>query len=642
MCGIAGKLHFERDRPVDPELLARMCDTLAHRGPDNAGVWCDGPVGLGHRRLSVVDLSAAGHQPMTNEDGSLWIVFNGEIYNFPELRAELEWLGHRFRSRTDTEVVLHLYERLGADCLQRLRGMFAFAIWDARRHELFLARDRVGKKPLSYHLDDSGITFASEIKAILQDPDIERRPDLDAIHHYLTYQSVPAPLSAFQGIRKLPPGHFLRVRDGRVEVRRYWKLCYLPKRRAATARARADLEMELIERLDEAVSIRLMADVPLGAFLSGGVDSSAVVALMCRRARGPVRTFSIGFDELAHDELRFARRVANHLGTEHTELMVRPSAAEVLPRLAWHFDEPFADASAIPTYLVSKLAREHVTVVLNGDGGDENFAGYDRYVANQLAARLGPLRPMLASRAFRYGLDLLPHGAGSGSGRWRLKRFVEQLGRSPVERNAAWLAQFDAQAKQQLYSEAFMHAVGFGNAEDLLVARYRETDADNFTDATLYADVNTYLPDTLLVKVDIASMANGLETRSPFLDHEFMEFAAQLPEDMKIRGRATKVVLKRALRGLVPDEVLNRRKMGFNPPVATWLRGELQELAQELLLSHEARGRGYFKPRFLERMLREHAEGRRNWHTQIWNLMMLEAWHLTFIDTVQPAAVRLA
>jgi len=638
MCGIAGRLNFEPGRVVDPGLIQRMCDVQAHRGPDDAGVWCDGPVGLGHRRLSILDLSAAGHQPMS--DGrSLWIVFNGEIYNHVELRRDLEFLGCEFRSQTDTEVVLHLYRRYGVECLERLRGMFAFAIWDARRRELFLARDRVGKKPLSYFSDAEGITFASEIKALLQDPRVEREPDPVAIHHYLTYQSVPAPLCAFAGIRKLPPGHYLLARDGRVDVRRYWKLNYLPKFQARTARERRHLEVELLDRLEEAVAVRLRSDVPLGAFLSGGVDSSAVVAMMCRRASGPVRTFSIGFDDGAHDELAFARTVAAKFDTCHTEFTVRPSAVEVLPKLVWHYDEPFADASAIPTYYVSELAREHVTVVLNGDGGDECFAGYDRYVANQLARRLGPLNPLLGSAAFRRGLDLLPHGAGSGSLGSRLKRFVGPLSRSPQARNAAWLAQFDPEAKRHLYSAAFRHRVGPGDAEELLYARYAEADADNFTDATLYSDLTTYLPDTLLVKVDIASMANSLEARSPFLDHEFMEFAARLPEDMKLSGGRTKVALKRALRGVVPDAVLDRRKMGFNAPVGRWLRGELRELSHELLLSRRSRDRGYFQPWFVERMLREHAQGTRNWHAQIWTLMMLEAWHLTFVDQAEPAMV---
>jgi asparagine synthase (glutamine-hydrolysing) len=640
MCGIAGRLNFEQDRDVDPGLIQRMCDVIAHRGPDDAGIWCDGPIGLGHRRLAIIDLSELGRQPMCNLDGSLWITFNGEIYNYLELRQELEEQGYRFRSRTDTEVILNLYHRDGVDCLQRLRGMFAFAIWDANRRELFLARDRVGKKPLCYHADAYGITFGSEIKAVLQDHEVDREPDPVAIHHYLTYQCVPAPLCAFKGVHKLLPGHYLLARDGRYEVRRYWKLSHRPKFPATTPRERRALELELLARLDEATALRMISDVPLGAFLSGGVDSSAVVAMMSDRSSVPVRTFSIGFDDDAYNELAYARKMATHFGTDHTEFVVRPNALEVLPQLVWHFDEPFADASAIPTWYVSKLAREHVTVALNGDGGDESFAGYDRYVANHVAGRLGALQPLLGSRAFRRALDLLPHGATSASARWRLKRFVEQLGRDPEARNAAWLAQFDLDAKRELYSAAFRHWAGPRDAEEMLYARYREADADNFTDATLYADITTYLPDTLLVKVDIASMAHGLEARSPFLDHEFMEFAARLPEGMKLDRGRTKVALKRALRGVLPDAVLDRKKMGFNVPVDRWLRRELKDLSYDLLLSMRARSRGYFQPRFVERMLREHSQGTRNWHTQIWNLMMLESWHRTFVDEPASAMVR--
>src|SRR5262245_31805906 len=527
MCGIAGRLEFDPGRSADPALVQRMCDTIAHRGPDDSGVWAHGPVALGHRRLSILDLTPAGHQPMTHLNGALCIVFNGEIYNFRELRADLERRGHVFRTRTDTEVVLHLYERHGVGCLDRLRGMFAFALWDAREQQLFIARDRVGKKPLAYHADDEGITFASEIKAVLQDPDVDREPDPVALHHYLTYQYVPAPLCAFRGVRKLPPGHYLLAKRGRIEVRRWWKLASGPRLAADTPRRERELETELLHRLEEATALRLVSDVPLGAFLSGGVDSAAVVAMMCRRASGPVRTFSIGFDDDAYDELAFARETANHFGTVHTEFVVRPSALEVLPKLLWHYDEPYADASAVPTYHVSRLAREHVTVVLNGDGGDESFAGYDRYVANAFASQLGPLGRVLGSAALRSLVDLLPHGTTSASSRWRLKRFLAPLGRPPEARNAAWQAQFDPEAKQALYTMAFRRVLGPREAEELLYARYREAGTNDFLDATLYADVNGYLPDTLLTKVDIASMAVALEARSPFLDHELMEWAAR-------------------------------------------------------------------------------------------------------------------
>ncbi|MEQ1832112.1 MAG: asparagine synthase (glutamine-hydrolyzing) [Candidatus Eisenbacteria bacterium] len=632
MCGIAGRMNFDAARAVAPELVRRMCDAIAHRGPDDAGVWCDGAVGLGHRRLSIVDLSAAGHQPMVSPSGACWIVFNGEIYNFLELRAELEAEGVAFRSRTDTEVILALYERHGIACLEKLRGMFAFALYDVHERRLFLARDRVGVKPLCYHAGRDGIAFASEVKALLQDPAVGREPDPVAIHHYLTYQAVPAPMSAFRGVRKLPPGHYLEVRDGELTLQRYWKLSYADPFPVRSAREERALETELIERLEQCVKLRMISDVPLGAFLSGGVDSSAVVALMARHSSGPVRTFSIGFDDDSYDELVFAREVASRFGARHIEFTVKPSAVDILPHLVRQYDEPFADASAIPTWYVSQLAREHVTVVLNGDGGDESFAGYDRYVANDYAQRLSFLAPALGSPAFRALLDALPHGATSASARWRLKRFIAQLSRTPEARNAAWMAQFDPEAKAGLYSAAFRAQTGLRSAEELLFEKFRASDAPDFLSAVLDADVQTYLPDTLCVKVDIATMTHALEARSPFLDHTLMEFAARIPMRLKLQNGQTKRILKRALRGVVPDAVLDRRKMGFNAPVDRWLQGELRELANDLLRSDRARARGWFQPEFVGRMLDEHDRGTRNWHVQIWNLMMLESWMREFVD----------
>ncbi|HSD51859.1 MAG TPA: asparagine synthase (glutamine-hydrolyzing), partial [Candidatus Methylomirabilis sp.] len=380
MCGIAGKVYFDPVRPVEREVLERMSTVLAHRGPDDAGIYRQGAVGLVHRRLSIIDLSPAGHQPMSNEEGTIWIVFNGEIYNFQELRPPLAARGHRFRSRTDTEVILHLYEEHGVECLRYLRGMFAFAIWDAPRRQLFLARDRLGKKPLCYQQDAQALRFASEAKAILQDPAVEARPDPRGISRYLTYGYVPSPGSAFQGVRKLPPAHYLLCRDGQLELARYWRL----RRDRKENRPEAAWCQEIRDRLQEAVRIRLISDVPLGAFLSGGIDSSAVVAMMSHAA-GVIKTFSIGFDEPEYDEIRYARLVAERYHTDHHELVVRPDAVAILPKLTWHFDEPFADSSAVPTYYVSQMTRQHVTVALNGDAGDENFGGYDRYVANLLA-----------------------------------------------------------------------------------------------------------------------------------------------------------------------------------------------------------------------------------------------------------------
>ena len=379
MCGIDGILYHDRAQVVSEKLIERMNDVLHHRGPDDSGVWVKGNVGLGQARLSIIDLSPLGHQPMCNEDGTVWITFNGEIYNFLELKEELLRKGHHFRSHTDTETILHLWEEMGPACVERLRGMFAIALWDERKQTLFLARDRVGKKPLFYAALPDRFIFGSEIKAILQDEDFDVSPDLEAIHYYLTYQSVPAPYSAFKGVKQLPPAHTLLVKDGTVTIQRYWDLSYRQKRRVIGEAAERELQEEIIERLREAVRIRLMSDVPLGAFLSGGIDSSIVVALMAGLMDQPVKTFSIGFAEEEYNELPYARMVAERYHTDHHEFIVKPDAQAIFPDLVWHYNEPFADSSAIPTYYVSKLAREYVTVVLTGDGGDENFAGYPRY-----------------------------------------------------------------------------------------------------------------------------------------------------------------------------------------------------------------------------------------------------------------------
>ena len=628
MCGISGKLYFDSTRPVEREVLERMNAVLAHRGPDDAGIYCDGPIGLAHRRLSIIDLSPAGHQPMSNEDGTIWIVFNGEIYNFQSLRPDLLHRGHRFRSNTDTEVILHLYEDHGTDCLRFLRGMFAFALWDGPRRQLFLARDRLGKKPLSYQQDAQGLRFASEVKAILQDSEVTARPDPVGISHYLTYQYVPSPGSAFQGVHRLPPGHYLTCRDGRVEVVRYWRL----RRDQKREQSEEDWCQEIVARLEEAVRLRMISDVPLGAFLSGGIDSSAVVALMSRAGAGPVKTFSIGFEEPEYDELKYARQVAERFGTEHHELVVRPDAVAILPKLAWHYDEPFADSSAVPTYYVAQMTRQYVTVALNGDAGDESFGGYDRYVANLLAASFDRWPGAgLLRHAIRCGLRFLPQSGTRTSLLYRGRRFLDGLTETPERRYARWFCHFYGDRKAALCTPEFL-AAGGEDALEVLLAAYRQSDAPDFGDATLGVDAGLYLPDDLLVKVDIASMAHSLEARSPFLDHEFMEFAATIPFELKVRGRVKKYILKRALAGLLPERILHRPKMGFGVPIDHWLRHELREVAYETLLGSRAVSRGYFQVRTVRRMLDEHMQGKAGWHYLLWNLLMLELWHRTYID----------
>ena len=627
MCGITGRVNFRSGSPVSSDLIKGMCDLLAHRGPDGEGVYTDRWIGLGHRRLAIIDLSPAAAQPMASADGIVWITFNGEIYNFQELRRELSQKGHTFRTQSDTEVILAAYREFGVECLGRFRGMFAFAIWDARERMLFLARDRLGKKPLHYWLDDAGIAFASEPKAFLADPGFQPRVNLEAIWHYLTYQYVPHPWSAFQGVQKLPPAHFLLVRDGEVSLHRYWKLRYGTKRHLSEEDACA----ELLGRLRDAVRLRLISDVPLGAFLSGGIDSSVVVALMAQLTDAPVKTFSIGFEEEEYNELSYARLVAQRYGTDHHEFVVRPEAVAILPKLVWHYDEPYADSSAIPTYYLAQLTRRYVTVALNGDAGDENFAGYDRYLANVLASRVE-----WVPRQVRQGLQRLVHAipARSRSRTWlsRGRRFLEAAVEPADRRYLRWVCHFHPSFKAELCTEDFQRAVGEADSAELLLSAFRASDGPDLIDATLDVDVNTYLPDDLLVKVDIATMAHGLEGRSPLLDHQVMEYSASLPSHMKLRSRVKKYIFKRAVRDLIPHEIINRPKMGFGVPLDHWFRRDLRDMAYDILLSTRALGRGYFRPAVVRRLLDEHARGLRTWHYQLWNLLMLELWHRTFID----------
>jgi len=629
MCGIAGILRFDGER-VDEDVLCRMAETLRHRGPDDHGHLCAGPVGLASRRLAIQDLSPRGHMPMSSADGRYHIIFNGEIYNFQELRRELEREGRQFQSDSDTEVVLEGYAKFGEAVLGRLRGMFAFAVWDARDRTLLLARDRLGKKPLYYVADENRLAFASEPKALLQDPSLRVSPDRVAIHHYLTWGYVPSPWCAFEGVRKLPPAHLLTVTGTRVDVRPYWALHYTPKR---TGRE-ADLVDELRAILQEATALRLISDVPVGALLSGGVDSSAVVALIRRAHGGAVRTFSIGFDDAAFDERDHAAAVAQHLGTEHHALVVRPDAVSMVPRLAWHYDEPFADSSAIPSFALSALARSRVTVALGGDGGDESFLGYDRYLAARAAGMLdavpSPLR-QLVSRAAR----LLPQG-GPKSRRHRARRLLESLGHDAEQRYAQWMMYFDDAAKRALYLDA-LAPIGATPSEDLLTAAFAASDADTFVEASAHADVQTYLPDDLLVKMDIASMAHSLEVRSPLLDHHVVEFAASLPVGLKLRGLTQKYLLKAVARPWLPPGILDRRKMGFGVPLHRWFREDLREMAYDVLLDRRARERGYFEPRAVRRLLDEHVAGSAHHHHRLWNLLMLEWWHRTWIDQPPPA-----
>ena len=621
MCGIAGQVSSDG---VDPQLLHAMREALHHRGPDGGGEYVDGNGALAMRRLAILDV-AGGDQPIYNEDKSIIIVFNGEIYNFQELRANLVARGHRFSTNTDTECVVHLYEEDGEDCVQRLRGMFAFAIYDKPRDRLFLARDRVGKKPLYYRLYKGGIAFASELKALIQDPTVPRSVDLVALHHFLTLQYVPAPWSIYEGIRKLPPAHTLLFENGRPMLRRYWRLDFSPGDPMSEDEAAEELRRQILE----ATGIRLMSERPIGAFLSGGVDSSIVVAAMAQQTSGPVKTFSIGFEESAFDERHYARRVASLYGTDHTEHVVRASALDVLPTLVWHYDEPFADSSAIPTFYVAQVTREQVTVALNGDGGDESFGGYRRYVANAMAARF-PLPSLLHPLAARLGRALASRGAPRSV--MRLSgQFLRMWGGAPEIRYAKLMSYFDTEQKHSLYTSRMREATRGIDSYALIEQAYAESSASDLVNRTLEVDINTYLPGDLLYKVDIATMANSLEARSPLLDQRLMEFAARLPSSLKVRGRATKYLLKKAAEPWLPRDLLRRPKMGFGVPLESWLRGELKDLAWDALTDSTARSRGLFEPAAVRGILEAHGKGEDH-SSRIWALLQFELWHRMFVD----------
>ncbi|NOT61639.1 MAG: asparagine synthase (glutamine-hydrolyzing) [Acidobacteria bacterium] len=620
MCGIAGALA-----PVAEERLVQSINNAqSHRGPDADCVWSDGIATLGHRRLAIIDLSEAGRQPMANDAGALWITFNGEIYNFQSLRAELESVGYRFRTRTDTEVILHAYDRWGTDCVKRLRGMFAFGLWDQPRKRLMLARDRVGKKPLFYSEAGGKFLFASELQGLLADRDVPRVMNAEAVDAYLSWGYVPAPLTGFKDIYKLPPAHWMTVElrdEGFLTFeQQYWRLDYTPKQTLSETEACEALR----EKLTEATRLRMISDVPLGAFLSGGIDSSVVVGVMAKLSDRPVKTFSIGFPEAAFDETVHARRIAEKWNTEHHEFIVEPNALEILPKLVRHYGEPYADSSAVPTFYVAQLTRQHVTVALNGDGGDESFAGYERYWAGRIAERL---QAVPGSRFAAQTLSAwLPDSIDPKNRLRSAKRFLAVASQSLAERYGRWVGYFNAADKAQMYESGFRREHG----ADWLEKLFAESSGLDPVDAAMAVDVQSYLPYDLLVKVDITSMANSLEARSPFLDHEVMEFAARLPVALKLRGRNAKYLVKKAFADLLPPENVNRRKMGFGVPVGTWFRGPLKDLLCDALLASDSRTRELLRADVVERLVTQHVSGQADHAFKLWNLLMLELWRREF------------
>ncbi len=626
MCGICGLARYPA-REVDPRRVMAMNQRLVHRGPDGQGTYFAPGVGLAMRRLAIIDLHT-GDQPIANEDGTVWVVFNGEIYNFQALRADLERRGHRFRTRTDTEVLVHLYEEYGPDLVQHLRGMFAFALWDARRERLLLARDRLGQKPLYYAVHRGVLYFASELPALRAGLPFTPEVDLEAIDLYLALQYIPDPRTPYREVHKLPPAHYALWQGGTLTLRRYWQLTFEPKWQAPDQ----ELLAELRARVEEAVRLRLVSDVPLGAHLSGGLDSSVVVAVMAGLSSRPVRTFSVGFEEAAFSEVAYARAVARRFGTEHHEFVLTygdiPATLETVLR---HVGEPFADPSAIPLLHLARLTREHVTVALNGDGGDEAFAGYARYwwdpranrylrMQRVVTARLVPaLARWLPSRGDR------PVGHGLRDGLQRLAQLAQVDPRASLLR---WGSYFLPAARAALWRADLAARLPARAAEALLVQHFTAAQGDDL-DRTLATDIQTYLPGDLLVKADRMTMAASLEGRSPFLDHELMAWAARLPRRLKVRGLTGKVALRRAFAADLPPEVLRRGKQGFGIPVAVWLRGPLYPWARRLLLE-DGLLRPWFRTAALERLLTEHRAGRADHGKRLWALAALALWRQLF------------
>lgn len=653
MCGICGILNVGSGDEIKEDTIRRMCSVMEYRGPDDEGIYSGWEengkknVGLGIRRLAIIDLET-GHQPIHNEDKTIQIVCNGEIYNFQELRKELESQGHYFYTNSDVETIVHLYETHGIDCLKFLRGMFAFAIWDNRKKSLFLARDRIGQKPLCYTEYRGQLIFASEIKSILQIPGIPREVNLEAIHHYLTYRYVPAPLTAFKNITKLPPAHYLVWEKGKVSVNRYWNLnrFFAPLRmtgsgvRMTGSGIRTTGEMRerdycerIRELLEEAVKLRLVSDVPLGTFLSGGIDSSIITGLMSKLMNKPVKTFSIGFEDKAYDELQYARTIARHFKTDHHEYVVKPDAIEILPKLIWHYNEPFADSSSIPSYYVAKETRREVTVALNGDGGDENFAGYPRYKALRIAEYYDRM-PLKIRKFLQKTAMQIPPQPNRKSFLWRMNKFLKPINLTREQRYVNWICFFDNDEKNRLYTPSFKEETKGIDSFDYLNKYHEMSGCDDFLDSALFTDIMTYLPDDLLVKIDIAAMANSLEARSPFLDHKFIEFAASIPSNLKLHGLGNKYILKKAFSDFLPPSILSRTKMGFAVPISKWLRSELKEYACEILLDKHTVERGYFRKKYIKQLFDEHCREQYDHGYLLWTLLNFELWHRMFIDRV--------
>ena len=612
---------------ADQDLLKKMCSIMSHRGPDDEGYFINRDVGLGMRRLSIIDLKT-GHQPIHNEDESVWVVLNGEIYNYKELTYELQAKGHRFYTNSDIEVLVHLYEDLKQDCVHKLRGMFAFAVWDKREERLFLARDRLGIKPLYYTYRDNRLLFASEIKALLEDKGISRRIDTLALDYYLTFLYIPAPLTMFKGINKLMPGHSLSFKNGDLNIKRYWKLNF-PKAKKASM---SFYKESIIDVLKETVKSHLVSDVPLGVFLSGGIDSSTIVALMHQLGVDCIRTFSIGYEGkyASYNELEYSRLVAKRFNTQHQEFIIKPDIIKILPTVVRYLDEPFADSSALLTYFISKEARQYVKVALSGIGGDEVFGGYPRYTGAIVSSYYERL-PFTLRKLLKYSSFWIKSSSKGRNISGRVKRYLEAGLLMPPERYLAWISFFDNQTKAKLYNPDIKQDIQ-GREGYIHLNYFKEINSQDYLNRIVYMDINTYLPDDLLTMADRMSMANSLELRVPFCDHKLMESCFAIPYQLKIKGLRLKDLLKKTLEGILPQEILNKPKQGFMVPLGGWLREDLKPYVLEMLSHENIKKRGYFNSDYIREILNKHFSGRENFTHQIWALLVLEVWFRNLLD----------
>ncbi len=634
MCGIAGGIWTHDAPGLTSGELGRMTDAIAHRGPDdqghliippktNASILGERPspgVALGFRRLSIIDL-ATGHQPLGNEDGTIQIVFNGEIYNYEQIRHRLEGNGHTFRTQTDTETIVHLYEDLGLHCFEHLNGMFALAIWDGRNERLVLARDRMGKKPLYYSIQNGRLVFASELKSLMTLPGIEREIDPGAIDLYLTYQYIPHPHSIYKVIHKLPPGHYAVFENGSLRVEKYWNHDW--SQEIAIDQPTASSQLRTL--LADSIRIRLRSDVPLGAFLSGGIDSSLVVAIAQQQLETPIQTFSIGFSEADFDETHYAKMVADHVGTKHERFEVQPDALNIIDQLVNQYDEPFSDSSAVPTWYLCEMTRKHVTVALSGDGGDELFGGYERYRALKLSGQLQAWLPV-QWLSQSWIVKRLPDSNARRSFFRRVRRFCEALGQPPVERYMNWIQIFGEASRLDLYQESFIQQLPDRNPVNFLGDAWRNAGKRDLVSCASAADLQTYMPCDLMTKVDIASMAHSLEARQPMLDYRLVEWASTLPSHLKLRGKKGKRLLMDTYYDLLPKEIWHRPKMGFGVPIAKWFRTTLRDRTYDALLGSDAKCHQYFRREAIASLVEEHMSGRGNQAYRLWNLLFLELW----------------